>query len=140
MAGIKQVYDISVSLLSDCFYIVDQTRPNEAEKLFHTLREEVERRGHIMFVFNGEHFPLGFIKGVINGATSEINYLYVDRPYKKSGIGTALLKEYEKYCIGKSVKNINLFRAPTAEARNFYTKNGYFSMGNSFLMTKNLTR
>ena len=91
--GIERVISVNMNLLRDCYYIVDQTRPGDAMALYATLCDDVEKRGHIMFVFNGAAFPLGFIKGQIlrrpdfkNDAQSLIqakaDMLYVDKKYQ----------------------------------------------------------
>lgn len=145
--GLEQVFNVTPALVKDCYYIVDQTRPGEAAVLYNTLREDVERRGHVMFVFNGAAFPLGFIKGQILripdfksvgvvGIQSKIDYLFVDKKYQRAGIGALLLRAYESYCRDNGVGNIILYSAPTVQATGFYAKNGYVRMNGNLLMAK----
>lgn len=147
--GIERVISVNMNLLRDCYYIVDQTRPGDAMALYATLRDDVEKRGHIMFVFNGAAFPLGFIKGQIlrrpdfkNDAQSLIqakaDMLYVDKKYQNNGIGQSLLRAYEDYCAQNGVGQIVLYSAPTQQALRFYAKNGYECVNNNYLMRQNL--
>lgn len=136
--GIKQVFKVDTSLLSNCYHIVDQSRPAEAISLYHSLREDVENHRHVLFVFYGIAAPLGFIKGQINTVKNEgkVDYLFVDKKYQCTGIGTLLLKEYEKYCLQKGVNNILLYSAPTIQAYRFYSNNGYVMQNANRLMAK----
>lgn len=149
--GIEKILDVSDDLLSHCYCIVDQTRPGEAVALYHTLRDDIERRGYDLFVFNGAAFPLGFIKGKIlsvphfapinqYGIQAKIESLYVDRRYQHVGIGGMLLAEYEKYCREKDVSAIVLYSAPTPQAKKFYEKFGYKQVNKNLLMLKQLSR
>ena len=55
----------------------------------------------------------------------EIEYIIVDNEYRKTGIGTMLLKEIEK----NNVKNITLeVRESNKSAIEFYKKNGYLML------------
>lgn len=144
MTGISQIFQVPYSLVKDCYYIVDQTRPSEAAALYNSLKKDIEVRNHIMFVFNGAYAPLGFIKGFlrdsINGRVSIIDYLFVDKKYHHSGIGTLLLQTYENYCLENGVQDFSLYSAPTLQARNFYQKNGYSLVNPNYLMVKSLSR
>ena len=136
--GIKQISKVDMALRSDCYHIVDQTRPGEAMHLYNNLREDVETRGHILFVFYGISAPLGFIKGQVSKIKNEakVDYLFVDKKYQCTGIGTLLLKEFEKYCLQKGVNNILLYSAPTIQAYRFYSNNGYVMLNENRLMAK----
>lgn len=147
--GIQQIFTVSDELLKDCYMITDQTRPGEAVALYHTLRDDVEKRGNIMFVFNGAAFPLGFIKGKIlqtpdfklytpYGIQAKIENLYVDKKYQRAGIGHELLRAYEDYCRDKNVSEIILYGAPTVQASSFYAKNGFHKVNANLLMAKSL--
>lgn len=147
--GLERVFNVTPDLVKDCYYIVNQTRPSEAIALYNTLREDVENRGHTLFLFNGAAFPLGFIKGqvlrtpdfrVLGGVNiqSKIDYLFVDKKYQHAGIGTLLLRAYESCCREQNVEQIILYSAPTVQATGFYTKNGYVRVNDNFLMAKNL--
>ena len=149
VSAIKKVNYVTPYLLENCFYIVDQTRSAEAINLYKTLREDVELKKHIMFVFDGVNAPLGFIKGqpfskVFDKQTglyslqAKIDYLFVDKNFQRSGIGALLLKTYESYCIENGVNRIYLHSTPTKQALNFYMKNGYVNTGIKNVMRKNL--
>lgn len=144
MTSISRIFQVPYSLVKDCYYIVNQTRPSEAIKLYHSLKDDVENRNHIMFIFNGNYSPLGFIKGALrdslNGRDSVIDYLFVDKKYHHSGIGTYLLKTYESYCLESGAQEISLYSAPTLQARKFYEKNGYSLVNPNYLMVKSLSR
>lgn len=146
-SGIKRVLNVDSYMLNGCYSIVDQTRPGEAVKLFKSLREDVENKKHVMFVFDGASAPMGFIKGRVfnyifdikTGKTSlqtEIDYLFVDKKYQGAGVADMLLKAYEKYCIENGVEKISLKSMPTKQALGFYAKNGYAKANGSMLMTK----
>ena len=74
----------------------------------------------------------------------EINYIIVDKNYRKKGIGSSLLRQIEK----NRLKNITLeVRESNIEAINFYKKNGfkivairknYYGSENGYLMLKEL--
>ncbi len=149
-AGLKQISIVSTDVLKDCFAIVDQVHPYDAIALFHKMRDDVERRGHVLFVFNGAHNTMGFIKGQINkpnfksitpyGYQAQIDSLYVDKKYQNSGIGRMLVQAYENYCKSQNVAEIILRALPTEQAKKFCEKNGYKLVNNTAVMRKYLVR
>ncbi len=138
MKKIMRVFKVPDFLLKDCFYIVNQTRPDEAENLYHRLQIDVENRRHIMFCCNEDNFQFGFIKGSIdkNYRRGKIDYLFVDKKYQRNGVGGALLEAYEKHCVVNNVLEIFLYAVPTSQALNFYNKNGYVVNNDNYLMVK----
>lgn len=145
MAGIERIFSVSKNILSNCYCIVDQTRPGEAISLYYSLKNDIEQKNHILFVFNGAYAPLGFIKGNISNAnpdflTANVDYLFVDKKYQRCGIGTSLLNAYEDFCAKNFVQKVSLYSAKTAQARTFYEKHGYILQNANYFMTKNLSR
>lgn len=141
MNALRQVFRVPNALLGDCYYIVNQARPDEAMNLYYSLAKEVEDAGHPMFVFDGTHYPIGFIKGhkLFNKNCMHVDYLFVDKRYQRTGIGTALIQAYEDFCRKNNFESIQLYSAPTVQAKNFYLKQGFKLAGpNNMLMQKTL--
>lgn len=144
---VNQVFNVSDSLVNSLYCIVDQVRPGAAIGIQGTLRDDVQSRGHILFLYNGVCGPLGFIKGKILGAPvfqqwcgniiqSKIDSLFVDKRYHRSGIGGTLLRTYEEYCCANGVGAIVLQRVPTIQAAQFYSRHGYINIGGKYIMGK----
>ncbi len=140
MAGLRQVFQVPDALLRDCYYIVNQIRPDEAVNLYYSLAQEVEKAGHTMFVFDGAHAPMGFIKGhKVSGKNHmHVDYLFVDGIYRRSGVGTVLIQAYEDFCRKNNFDLIQLYSAPTVQAKSFYAKHGFELVGHNMLMQKTL--
>ncbi len=93
------------------------------------------------------NFVCGFIKGHVisaNGDTAapqaRIDWMFVDSGRQRSGIGTKLIAEYENYCAGMGVKQIEVQPAPTVQAKNFYAKHRYFPGEMLYTHVKELVR
>ena len=145
--GIQQVFSVSKSLEDSLYCITDQTRPSAAIGLQGTLRDDVQRRGHSLFLYNGNWRPLGFIKGYTlrrpmfqkwsgDLIQAKVDYLFVDKWHQRSGIGGALLRAYENYCREHGVGAIILQRVPTIQALRFYSRHGYVNIAGNYMMGK----
>lgn len=139
--SVERIYHVSDSLIQDCYQITNQTCPAEAMEICYRLRSDVEQNGHILYVFHGPRFPLGFLKGrIVNGNTAKIDWFFVDDAHRRRGIGARLLAVYTAICQEYNIKKLSLLSVPNPDTLAFYRKNGFVRAGASYLMSKSLER
>ena len=90
-------------------------------------------KNKIVFLAKNKTGVIGYLAGGIAAEDSyvtvrfgEIENIFVDEKYHKSGVGTKLVNAFKDYCLGKGVNYVKV----TAYARNegaidFYHKNGF---------------
>ena len=77
------------------------------------------------YIYELNNEIIGFINFDVIYENSEIQYIYVDKNYRKQGIATTLLQKMFDN-LDKEVKNISLeVRNDNIEAIEFYKKNGF---------------
>ena len=144
--AVSQIFYVSESLLMDCYYIANQSRPNNAEAIYSSMAQEVNDGNHILFAYKANDYLYGFVKGHLSrkylGAAPEakIDWLFVEPGCQRGGIGTQLVAAYEQYCIQMGAGRVSVQPAPTIQAKNFYAKCGYAPAEVSCLYVKNLGR
>ena len=77
---------------------------------------------------------VGFIHGTDYVDCGEVDYLVVDKDYRKEGIGTLLLKELGKKFLEDNFENMRLVPTPTSEQ--FYRKLGFRHTNNYKMMIR----
>lgn len=139
--SVERVYSISDSLLSDCYCMANMARPDQAAAIYASMRDDVERRQHTMFVFTSVHGTCGFIKGYITlSRQAHIDWLFVDGMYRGRGIGQRLLAAYTDFCKKNNISELTLYSAPNLRTLDFYAKSGFERVGGNYKMRKDLTR
>lgn len=135
---IRQVLCVTDEMRRGC-YSVANTSVGDADLIYYTIRDLVNRDGYTLFVSENNSFMCGFLLGHLVGDNAgRIDRLYVDKRYQRQGIGTALLRAYEEYARIRGVCWISLNARPTVQAKNFYAKNGYLQVCANRLMEKKL--
>ena len=136
---IRRVFGLDRGMLEDCFYIVNQFMDASSRLPLVELNFLVESGTTVLFVDEKENgYLTGFVAGGVeqNGAT--IDNLFVDKKFHRSGIGSALLKAYEKHARLAGAKQIKLQSRPTKQALEFYKKHGYVKINWGNYMQKSL--
>ena len=99
----------------------------------------VESGMYTMFV---EQQPNGLVRGFLVGKIrsnfAEVQALFVNKDFHRSGIGTALLNAYEEYCVNAGANKIRLVPRQTKQARAFYEKCGYVASDLGYCLQKTL--
>lgn len=131
---VSQVTNLTESMMVDCYHIAAALRPNNADDIYYTLQNDVNNRGHVMFVAMENMNLRGFISGHLisnHGYVGEtkIDWLFVDSKHQRRGIASALMRAYMEYCRERGVSRLMVQRAPTVTAKQFYTKHGFEACG-----------
>ena len=135
---IRQVYNLTDSMMRDCYYIVSYFMGN-ASDFYYSVQNKVNSGKSVMFVHEVNGVIKGFLIGAMQGKkVAVINNLYVNADAQRQGIGAALLKAYENYNYVRGVKSFSLMSRPTKQALDFYQKQGYARLGQSNKMIKSL--
>lgn len=140
---VYQVFYLTDDLLHDCFLIANMSRAQNAQMIYGTMSHEVNDKHHILLVYKARDYIYGFVKGCINSdnkAGANIDWLFVDPGYQRFGIGGKLVAAYENVCAMQNVKQVEVLRVPTLQAKTFYAKLGYKSYGDTIKCYKNLGR
>ncbi|MBQ8294402.1 MAG: GNAT family N-acetyltransferase [Alphaproteobacteria bacterium] len=136
---IRRVFKLERGLLWDCYYIVNTFMDAGSGGEWVTLKYLVDSGQSVMFVderANG--FVNGFLIGNVKSDCATVDNLFVDKKAHRGGIGSALLKAYEDYCIGVGARQIKLKSRPTKQALEFYQKHGYVKLNWEYQMQKSL--
>lgn len=139
---ISQVTKLTESVMLDCYYIVSQSWPNEANGVFYALKNKVNNPAHIMFVaLDKADIIRGFIAGNTLGDNSiaKIDWVFVEGGHGRRGVGGMLVQACVDYCCSHGVYQLYVQPARTVQAGRFWGKQGF--VPSSFLLwTKNLGR
>ena len=130
---IYRVLEITEKFQQDCSKVVNSAVGNANASCF-ALQEWLNKYGFVMFVAKENNNISGFILGHQNYDMGCLQSLFVDKKCQRQGIGTALLKAYEEYCVGRGVNRIVFLPPASEQAKQFCLKNGYLmiSMGRLF--------
>ena len=87
----------------------------------------------IVYIGIEDNNIVGYLAGSINIKNSyitktlaEIDNMFIAEKYRRSGLGSELIKEFKNYCIGKGIEEIKVTAsAKNSNAINFYKKNGF---------------
>ena len=134
---IRQVYNLSASMLLDCYYIVSYFM-GDAHNFYYSIQNKVNSGRSVMFVHEERGNVKGFLTGHIDEDVAHVDNLFVDEKLHGRGIGGVLLRAYENYSKIRGIKNFSLMSRNTEYAIKFYQKHGYVRMGLSNKMTKSL--
>ena len=134
---IKQVYNVSDELRVVC-YSVANSLVGDADLIYYTIRDLVNKDGHTLFVAEENNSIRGFVMGYMVRDMGRVERIYVDKKYQRQGIGTALLRAYEEYARGHGAGRILLQSRATQQAKKFYIKNGYLQISADRFMEKTL--
>lgn len=141
--AVERIFNVSDALRTDCYHIIDQTRPSQAMDFWANVQRDVHDNGHIMFTCSNKYMPVGLIKGRVEkldaSLRGRIDFLFVDTRYQGRGIGMALLNAYEEFTRGLRVRDILLYSAPGGAIK-FYQRAGYGIVGPQYLMGKSIGR
>ena len=86
---------------------------------------------------------IGYLAGSIDGMPSyatksiaEIDNFYIDKEYRKQGIGKKLVKIFKEYCIEHGIEEMKVTASSkNMNAREFYKYNGFEDFEVTFKMT-----
>lgn len=132
---IRRVLNVSDNMRLDCYRIAN-TSVGDAEFIYYTIRDLVNRDGYTMFVSENNSFVHGFVLGHMIDSAGRVDRIFVDKRYQRQGIGSALLRAYEDYARGQGAKRVTLNARATVQAKNFYAKNGYIKVAMDRYMEK----
>ncbi len=121
--------------------IIGQVRPDLAQNFYKTVQTNVNMNGHILFTYELDGVPTGLIYGHRdqNDGPMWVDLLFVDKEFRKNGIGSKLLKAYEQYASSLHAEDICLYAVDDEKSVNFYVKNKYkMAIKQCNLMAKNL--
>lgn len=116
----EEIYALA-SQLSDRFII-------NKEILKESLKVILDDKNNILIGIFDENKLIGYLSGYIhtaiyaNGKVSWIDEIVIDRNYRKSGYGKALISEFENIVGKRGAKLVSL---STSRAPQFYEKLGY---------------
>lgn len=119
-------------------YSVANTSVGDADLIYYTLRDSVNKDGQTLFVAENNGAVRGFVLGYMVRDMGRVTRIYVDKKYHRQGIGTALLRAYEDYARNHGARRILLQSRATQQAKNFYVKNGYQQISADRFMEKTL--
>lgn len=91
------------------------------EDNYERVRRETTDDTMIVLIAESDSHLLGF--GMVVPGDEELRAVYVHPDYGRRGIGTAILKDLEKFAIQRDVKRLNVESSINAEA--FYARHGY---------------
>ncbi len=134
---IKQIYNVSDEMRLIC-YTVANSSVGDADLIYYTIRDSVNKDGHTLFVSENNGNVQGFVLGYMVRDMGRVARIYVDKRYHRQGIGTELLRAYEDYARNHGAKRILLQSRSTQQAKNFYAKNGYLQISTDRFMEKTL--
>lgn len=135
---IRHVLNVSDEMRVDC-YSVANTSVGDADLIYYTIRDLVNRDGYTMFVSENNNSVRGFVLGhMLNDTMGRVDRIYVDKRHQRQGIGTALLRAYEDYARAHGAVCVSLNARATVQAKNFYAKNGYIQVAMDRYMEKKL--
>ncbi|MBQ2017454.1 MAG: GNAT family N-acetyltransferase [Alphaproteobacteria bacterium] len=135
---IRHVLNVSDEMRVDC-YSVANTSVGDADLIYYTIRDLVNRDGYTMFVSENNNSVRGFVLGhMLNDTMGRVDRIYVDKRHQRQGIGTALLRAYEDYAQAHGAVCVSLNARATVQAKNFYAKNGYIQVAMDRYMEKKL--
>lgn len=141
--SIERIFNVSDALRTDCYHIIDQSRPAQAMDFWSSVQRDVHDKGHVMFTCSNKYMPIGLIKGRLEkldaNLRGRIDFLFVDSQYQGRGIGMALLNAYEEFARNARVRDILLYSAPGGAVK-FYQRAGYEIVGAQYLMGKSISR
>ena len=94
--------------------------------------KELIKNGTVWVAVHDERI-IGYLAGCIKGKPSyatktlaELDNFYIDKEYRRQGIGKKLVLEFKKYCINLGIEEIKVTAsALNINARNFYKNNGF---------------
>jgi GNAT superfamily N-acetyltransferase len=115
---IYRVLEITEKLQQDCCKVVNASVGNAKASGF-VLQEWLNKYGFVMFVAEENNNISGFILGHQNYDMSCLQSLFVDKKCQRHGIGTALLKAYEEYSVGRGVNRIVFCHLYLNKPKNF---------------------
>lgn len=86
-----------------------------------------------VFIALNNNIIVGYLAGSINFHPScatktlaEIDNMFIEEEYRKSGIGTLLINEFKNYCSNLGIEEMKVTAsAKNTNAINFYKKNGF---------------
>ncbi len=150
-AKIEQISFVSDKLLDACYKLSATAAANvaEAEEVKSNLQKDVNISGHWLFTYTAQGQLRGFMKGHLEnlpkyvndlptGQGCEMEWLYVDKRFQRQGIGTSLIKAYEKYAMSQGVVNLFGYLSNTKPLKKYFKKFGYGIIGWNNLIGKNL--
>lgn len=140
---ISQVTQLTESMMLDCYYIVSQSWPNEADGVFYSLKNKLNNPGLVMFVASDKTDVVrGFIVGHVSDKVynAKIDWLFVEGRHGRRGIGKMLVQYCADYCRSRGISQLDVQPARTVQARQFYAKQGFVQTSSGILWNKNLGR
>lgn len=143
---IVRINNVTDEILLDCYQIANQTRPENAAQIYCTLKQNVNNRGHVLFVCTINEIIYGFIAGGTAFAknhdeplTANVEWLFVDVWHHRKGIGRRLLAKCEEHFRANGFKRMTVERAPTIKAKEFYIAGGFMPIA-AYKHAKDLSR
>ena len=112
-------------------YRVFYKQESDQDAAFNFLKERFTKNESVIFFAKENNNVLGFAQlyfsfsSVSLQASLVLNDLYVDTPYRKKGVGEALLNEAKKFCISENQKGLALETAIDNPAQKLYEKLGW---------------
>ncbi|MDE6250136.1 MAG: GNAT family N-acetyltransferase [Alphaproteobacteria bacterium] len=125
---ISQVTKLTQSTMLDCYYIVLQSLPNDADGFYYTLQNKADKPGVVMFVALDKGDVIrGFIIGHFTGTpgNAKIDWLFVEGRHGRQGVGGMLVQTLSDYCRAHDISQLHVQPARTIQARQFYAKHGF---------------
>lgn len=139
---ISQVTNLTESMMLDCYYIVSQSWPNEADGFYYSLQNKLNNPGLVMFLASDKADVVrGFIVGHMSASPSnaKIDWLFVEGRHGRHGLGGMLVQACVDYVRARGIDRLDVQPARTVQAKQFYAKQGFVPFG-YILWTKNLGR
>lgn len=124
---ISRVTNLSEFVMKDCYYVLAQALPTDAEEFYYRAIGDVNNGKHILFVAETPRMVVGLIKGSASSLGAQIQCLAVDNRYRRRGIGESLIKAYENAALNEyGASHIGV--KSSSSALNFYRKRGYLGV------------
>lgn len=135
LSDLKSVQELNYKLFDfernnfDPLLNMKWTLSEKGEIFFKRLIEH----GTVWVAVNNDGRLIGYLAGDIvdepsctTRAFAKLKNIYIDKEYRRKGIGKKLLEKFKTYCIGRNIREIRVTtNSKNAVASEFYRNNGF---------------
>ena len=134
---LKRVLYLTDNLCKDCYLIANKF-VGDANSLYYSLPDKINKKNHTMFVWEDNGFTCGFLTAYVMCGNAYVENLYVDKNCQRRGIGAQLISVYEQIARKQGARHIVLQSRNTVQALRFYKKMGFEKIAENMFVGKKL--